>query len=83
MGPSLVRTVVPLIVGWLLSLPLAKWFGVTSDQLVPLVTVVVASVYYAVVRWLEQHVSSRFGWLLGLAKQPVYPAEPRPLTQAP
>lgn len=69
---SIIRTVVPLVVGWLISLPITKALGLSSDQLTTLVTAGVTAVYYLLVRVLEQYVSPRFGWLLGLAKTPSY-----------
>lgn len=72
---SLVRTYVPwlasLIVGWLVSL------GVPLDPEVPtqitaLLFLGASAVYYLAVRLLEMYVSPKFGWLLGLAKQPDY-----------
>lgn len=34
----------------------------------PFVTVVV----YGIVRWLESNISYKWGWMLGIAKSPVY-----------
>lgn len=72
---SLVRTYVPwlagVIVTWLVSL------GVPLDPevapaLLLLLTGAASGLYYLVARLLETHVSPKFGWLLGLAKQPDY-----------
>lgn len=76
---SLVRTYAPwivsLIVGWLTS------FGIPLDsELAPTISAAVflgaGALYYLVVRLLETYVSPKFGWLLGLAKPPVYPTPP-------
>lgn len=78
--PSLVRTGVPLLVGWLLSLPVVPvilgTLGLDTQAqrrvLAQILTVVVTFLYYAVVRFLEAKVNPKFGWLLGLAAQPRY-----------
>ena len=68
---SVVRTIVPLIVGLVMNLLVR--YGL--DQLVDVeqinlvvsgvVTTVVTAVYYVAVRWLETFRSSKWGWLLG------------------
>jgi hypothetical protein len=81
--PSLVRTLVPLAVGWVLSLWLTGavlgFFSINaataSDFLTQLATVLLTSVYYAAVRLLEKYVSPYWGVLLGYVKQPVAYAE--------
>lgn len=76
LGTSIVRTVVPLVVGLLVALA-ARWVGVELPEaaLTEVVTVFVAGVYYAAVRVLEEHVSPAFGRVLlglGLGGQPRY-----------
>lgn len=73
---SLVRTLVPLLVGWLLSLGIVKAAGVTSDQLDTVVTALVTAVYYGLARVLERYVDPKFGWLLGIPGAPSYPKAP-------
>ena len=84
---SLVRTVVPVIVGsvlgWLVSV------GLTVDpEFEPLLgtalTGAFTAIYYAIVRVLETYVTPKFGWLLGLAKTPVAytTSSPNDLTKA-
>lgn len=77
---SWIRTMVPVVVGavvvWLQPLGL----NIDSTAAASVVLPVVIAVYYTAVRFLEKH-WSKFGWLLGYAKQPVYaegpvPAEP-------
>ena len=78
---SLIRTIVPLVVGWLIALPVTPWLltvaGVGSDQaaawLGGIVTTILASAWYLLGRLLEVYVRPRLGWLLGLAQQPTYP----------
>lgn len=72
---SLVRTIVPIIVGAVLG-----WFvsnNITLDPEVELsltiaITGAFQGIYYAAVRLFETYVSPKFGWLLGLAKTPEY-----------
>lgn len=76
---SLIRTVTPLIVGWLISLPVVPWLLSAMDidtqrateVVSALLTIVLSAVYYAAVRFLETH-KAQFGWLLGKAAQVVY-----------
>lgn len=76
-----IRTVVPWVVGYLLSIPLVvrvfDLLGVSqadrNDWTARGLTVVIAALYYLVARFLEQH-KAVFGWLLGIAKQPQYVA---------
>jgi hypothetical protein len=77
---SLVRTFTPIIVGAVLG-----WFVAAGIPLDPefetALTLVIGAVftviYYLAVRLFETYVSPKFGWMLGLAKEPVYvtPAE--------
>lgn len=76
-GASVIRTLVPLLVG-----VLVKGLGhinvvidsVTAEAFVnSLITAGISIAYYLVVRLLEVLKSSKFGWLLGYAKAaPVY-----------
>lgn len=70
---SLIRTLVPIIVGFLLSLPIATKLGVSSDEATQFITAVVTAAYYVIVRALEHYGNPNFGWLLGAAKAPTYP----------
>ena len=79
--PSIVRTVVPIVVGWI-----STWLPITSEQLAAVVGTVVAALWYVGARVLEVYVSPRFGWLLGWATAPEYQPRHRagdpPLTAA-
>ena len=71
---SVVRTVAPIAVGAVISFFVTR--GIELDPefegaLFLVVTGALQGVYYFVVRVLERYVSPKFGWLLGLAKQPV------------
>lgn len=76
---SIVRTVVPLLAGLVITgLITIGWAPDDTQQqnllaqISAVLTVIITALYYAVVRFLETHVSPKFGWLLGLAKQPTY-----------
>jgi hypothetical protein len=69
--PSILRTLVPLIVGYFAAWPAAKWLGLTDEQVTSLITAVITAAYYLLVRALEQ-VAPQFGWLLGWAAPPEY-----------
>lgn len=78
---SVVRSVVPMVVGAVVAF--AAWAGldVDSAQVGIVVTAVVGAVYYTLFRLLED-VADRInnprlrtvaGWLLGVARPPQYP----------
>lgn len=73
---QIIRTVVPMFVGLLVSLlasvaiPIPE--SIASGLELSLGTLA-ASLYYIGVAWLERK-WSWFGWLLGVARNPVYPA---------
>ena len=70
---SLVRTLVPIIVGAVLGWLTTR--GLTLDDqfeaaLTAVLTAVFAFVWYLLVRLAETYLSPAIGWLLGLAKSP-------------
>lgn len=70
---SIVRTVVPIVVGAVLGWLVAAQIPVDPEfeaTLTVLVTAVLTSVYYLAIRLFERFVSPKLGWLLGLAQQP-------------
>ena len=81
---SVMRTVVPLVAGWFISL--AVWAGVEVDSqaVTGAVTLVLAVVYYALFRLLEiagtkargTLLQKLAGFFLGWARPPTYPVEP-------
>jgi hypothetical protein len=81
---SVMRTAVPLVAGWLISL--AVWAGVEVDSqaVAGAVTLALALAYYALFRLLELAgtkargtvLQKLAGFLLGWARPPAYPAEP-------
>lgn len=70
LAKSYVRTVIPVIVGFVISIALRA--GVDLHGYVPEITSAVTFLYYALARALEHYVDPRFGWLLGLASRPLY-----------
>jgi len=75
-GTSVVRTVVPFLVGYAVSLA-ARWgFDIDASEVTPIVTVVVGAAYYAGVRYLEQN-HPEVGKALGKAATPAYTPPPK------
>lgn len=76
---SIVRTIVPIVVGAVIS-----YFVTAGIELDPefegalflVVTGALQGVYYIAVRLFETYVSPKFGWLLLVAKQPAYTERP-------
>lgn len=70
---SIVRTIVPGIVGFFLqlavtwNLPLDPEF---EGTLTALLTLLLTTAYYVAVRLFETYISPKLGWLLGYAKSP-------------
>lgn len=65
-----VRTIVPAIVGLVITLALRA--GLDLHGYAPEITTVVTALYYSAARLAEEYVSPRFGWLLGVAAKPHY-----------
>jgi hypothetical protein len=75
LGPSVIRTAVPLVVGLLVSLAARSGLDLDDGLLqavTGLVSLIVGTGYYAIVRELERRNPS-LGWLLGSPHAPVYP----------
>jgi hypothetical protein len=69
---SLLRTGVPAAVGWLVAVALRHGLDLDATAVSSVLTPAVIFVYYGVFRFAEEHVSPRFGWLLGYARPPKY-----------
>lgn len=71
---AIIRTIVPIVVGavfaWLLSLGIPLPEDVKTEVTAGL-TVLLSSLYYIGVAWLARK-WAWFGWLLGVARNPVY-----------
>lgn len=68
---SIRRTVVPLVVGWLIAQAARAGFDLPAEDLAGVVEAVVTSGYYIVVRLIEARFPAA-GILLGAARQPLY-----------
>ena len=91
---SVWRTFVPYLVGYAAAVT-ARWgFDLNEDAVESFLVLSFGTVYYAIGRFLEQHVGKRWGWLLGYAKAPLYlrgrhrkpvasatPGEPGPVSE--
>lgn len=71
-GPSIIRTIVPWIVGTLLTIAAGRGLSLPESVATEVVTVVVSGVYYGLVRLAEVRLSPLWGWLLGLPTAPTY-----------
>ena len=70
---SLLRTGVPALVGWLITLAARAGLDLDPSALSGVLVPVAAFVYYAVFRLAEEHVSPKWGWLLCYGRPPEYP----------
>jgi len=81
---AIVRTVIPIIVGWAVGLLATINIPIDADiqaALIVSLSTLTASLYYVTVAALERRWQP-FGWLLGVARHPVYaPAERSTLTR--
>lgn len=74
--PSYIRTLVPYLVGLVVSWLTTKGINVPENyqsEAIATLTVVFGQLYYIIIRWLETRVNPRLGVLLGKAKAPTYP----------
>lgn len=71
---AFVRTVTPVVVAYFLGFPAVKALGLTEEHVTALVTSVLTVLYWIAVHVFETYVSPKFGWLLGFARRPQYPA---------
>ncbi|WP_405613288.1 hypothetical protein [Streptomyces sp. NBC_00076] len=69
---SLLRTGVPAAVGWLVAVALRHGLDLDATAVTGVLTPVATFSYYGVFRLAEEHLSPRFGWLLGCARPPKY-----------
>lgn len=77
--PSVMRTVVPLVVGWVITALTSLGVDFGSERTTSVVTVVIAAAYYTLFRLFENAAPSGgkaekfFGLLLGFVRPPIYP----------
>lgn len=84
---SLVRTVVPVVVGAVLSGLAMLNIDIDPElenNLATVLSIAFTGVYYVLVRLFETHISPKFGWLLLFPKAPVVysPARPKDIPVA-
>lgn len=70
-GRSLIRTIVPLLVGTIVAWLASRGISVDQSTLLPAIDAIVVALYYGVVRWAETQ-WPRAGWLLGVPGAPSY-----------
>jgi hypothetical protein len=72
---SIRRTVVPMVMGWLASLPIAPL--VDSVEVERALVVLLGAAYYTILRWLEARGVDAAGWWIafGRTPAPVYPED--------
>lgn len=88
---SIVRVLTGIAVGFILNLPVTPqvldFLNISTDQAAAYVgagvSAVLAGLYYAIVRILEEKKSDAWGWLLGIANKPRYDVTPPPVPIAP
>ncbi|MDH6226197.1 hypothetical protein [Streptomyces sp. MJP52] len=81
---SVMRTAVPLVAGWLLTLAVRAGVDIGSEQVVAAVTALLTLAYYLAFRGLEvlgqrargTTLQNIAGWFLGWARPPAYPTSP-------
>jgi uncharacterized membrane protein (DUF441 family) len=69
---SLIRTIVPVVVGSFITWLAGRGVDIDGAAVAPIVTTLVVAGYYAAVRAAEQR-WPHAGWLLGVARPPSYP----------
>jgi hypothetical protein len=65
---SIRRTVVPAVMGWVASLPIAPL--IDQAELERALVVVLGAAYYAGLRWLEQQGVQAAGWWIAFGRTP-------------
>ncbi|XUM00290.1 hypothetical protein ACQ86F_25605 [Streptomyces venezuelae ATCC 10712] len=79
---SLLRTGVPAVAGALVAFALRHGLSLDASALTEILTPLAAFLYYGIFRLAEEHLSPRFGWLLGYARPPKYETPPVTLPRA-
>lgn len=79
MYSSLVRSLVPLLAGLVITQALRLGVHLDQGTVTDVVQAVVTGLYYTAFRWAEVHLGPGWGWFLGLARPPKYPAASHPL----
>lgn len=69
---SLRRTLVPIVVGFLLAQAVRAGFDIPAEELTGVVEAIITGLYYTVVRFFELRFPAA-GIMLGAMKTPTYP----------
>jgi hypothetical protein len=67
--PSVLRTLVPIIYALLVRKGLVEWSGLDEPLMVNIITAVLTTLFYALIRVAERY-WDKIGWLLGYAARP-------------
>lgn len=79
LGPSVIRTVSPMIVGLIVTgLAATGLDWQPTAEASALATVIVGAAWYALIRVLEEASSTKWGALLGWRGAPTYPEDAEP-----
>lgn len=72
---SIRRTVIPMIMGWVATLPIAPF--IDNTELERALVVVLGAAYYGALRWLEDRGVDVAGWWIAFGRTPApdYPVE--------
>lgn len=65
---SVRRTVIPMVMGWIASLPVAPF--VDAVEIERALVVVFGAAYYAALRWLEDRGVNAAGWWIAFGRTP-------------
>ncbi len=65
---SIRRTVVPMVMGWIASLPIAPL--IDAQQVEAALVVLLGAGYYALLRWLEERGVDAAGWWIAFGRTP-------------
>ncbi len=65
---SIRRTVVPMVMGWIASLPISAL--IDTDQVEAALVVLLGAAYYASLRWLEERGVDAAGWWIAFGRTP-------------
>jgi len=63
---SIRRTVVPMVMGWIASLPIAPL--IDAQQVEAALVVLLGAAYYASLRWLEERGVDAAGWWIAFGR---------------
>lgn len=65
---SMRRTIIPMIMGWIASLPIAPFVDVA--ELERALVVALGAAYYVALRWLENRGVNAAGWWIAFGRTP-------------